>query len=336
MDEVANALKKEDSGLKKIAYDLLDYNTLAQCFTAGEIAKSVLEVLSPAMQDREAFSELADEKGVEKVTLEDAIDFALNDFDFNSNFLYTLFDNANDKEIEKFEDNYEEKNVDVSEVVDTTLSKDSSVRKQLEADLNVTRSAYKHDEAGADEDGVKSVRNLLDNDDKVNEELKCNKLFEVDLGDRDNAFVYVDGQVLVGGKDESHSQILNRYLGNNNISKKRIRSLDTVEGIDSKEPAAFGHISENIAFIQVVENCSEQEVVNALKENNYKKIYFYNYENAELVRLAMKRLGAQELSNIEELIEKENCKDSVIKIIAENIDMVFDGTSHLEELKKKL
>ena len=39
------------------------------------------------------------------------------------------------------------------------------------------------------------------------------------------------------------------------------------------------------------------------------------------------------MNNINDLIQKENCSDSVIETIAENIDMAFEGMGNAEELK---
>lgn len=113
---------------------------------------------------------------------------------------------------------------------------------------------------------------LLDIKDKVGDTEPIE--FAVDLGNRDEAFVYLDGDLLFG-EGKSHTQIVNDYCEDhdlNNLSKdfERVDEKEVAD-VTNREQVAFGHIVEGMAFIETLFNVSLEEVLDAVKK--YKKVY---------------------------------------------------------------
>jgi hypothetical protein len=218
------------------------------------------------------------------------------------------------------------------DVLKGAIKANPNLKKKMEADLEVSRSEYEHKHSGS-RDGAMDADDLAHNDDKVGDTIELSKSFDVDLGNRDTPFIYLRGEVITGNRQDTHSDLINKYFETARVDRKMVRSLDAVDELEAGEPVAFGHIAKNMAFIQTMENCTVDEVKNALqKSGNYKKIYDYNFENCSI-----KRLAKEELLNVNELIEKENCKKKVIDFIADNIDMVFGtGTGKNAEKVKSI
>ena len=128
---------------------------------------------------------------------------------------------------------------------------------------------------------------LLNNEDNIGETIDVSQSFTVDIGAREAAFVYVDGKILIGENDEIHSDIINKYLGNSTKEKEYIRGDEAIQ-LTGDERIGFGHISNNIAFIETCCNVSPDEIKNALEQcgQSFTKIYSYDDINKRVQRLA--------------------------------------------------
>lgn len=137
---------------------------------------------------------------------------------------------------------------------------------------------------------VNNTEELLEEDDKVGDYTNISDILDVKT--RNSAFVYINGEIIEGDYNESHAQIINNYLqtnGDERLNDDWYRPTpNEVKYKTDAEQIAFGHIVDNMAFIETCENCSPEEVVQALEEDyEFSKIYYYNRSsNANLKRLA--------------------------------------------------
>ena len=127
---------------------------------------------------------------------------------------------------------------------------------------------------------------LVKNNDNVGDVEQISDIFTVDIGSRDYAFVYLFGKIMIGENDEIHSDIIKRYLNMQSDKKEYIRGDEAIQLTDD-ERIGFGHVSDNIAFIETCENVSSAEIKDALeKEYKFDKIYQLDTAQHEIVRLA--------------------------------------------------
>lgn len=123
----------------------------------------------------------------------------------------------------------------------------------------------------------KKVDNLSKLNDKpgdiVNIDVK-----KFDYYNRDKAFLYVDGKIYVG--DETHSDIVLRYFNKDN----QLRPNEN----DIGNEVVFGHIVNNIAFIDASESINPMNISNKIcNELDVKKAYLISLnDETKLVRLA--------------------------------------------------
>lgn len=125
--------------------------------------------------------------------------------------------------------------------------------------------------------------------DKINElsELNDNPGDIVDIDvkkfdyyNRDKAFLYVDGKIYVGSTDETHSDIVLRYFNKDN----QLRPNEN----DIGNEVVFGHIVNNIAFIDASESINPMNISNKIcDELDVKKVYLIPLnDETKLIRLA--------------------------------------------------
>ena len=135
------------------------------------------------------------------------------------------------------------------------------------------------------ENEVYSASSLLDLNDKKGDVTRV--LQVIDYFSRDGAFVYIDGEIVLGEANVPHQKILNDWLMQHNkeLLEKKYGDSDNVVRPTITETkyktgaksVAFGHIDNGMAFIETMENCTLQEVTNAL--GDYSKIYHYIRNN---------------------------------------------------------
>ena len=152
---------------------------------------------------------------------------------------------------------------------------------------------------------IDNVYRLSKINDKIGDSFEI--IEDVDYLSRDYAFMYLDGDILQGDAGETHSQIVNHYLrdmGKDTISddydeKKDFSrpSLRQIKHFTDAEHVGFGHILNDVGFIETIKNCSVEDVKNALQdEYDLKKIYMYirNF-NGDYVQRIAKRLKASSI-----------------------------------------
>ena len=126
-------------------------------------------------------------------------------------------------------------------------------------------------------------RKKVDNLSKLND--KPGDIVNIDVKNfdyynRDKAFLYVDGDIYIGETDETHSDIVSRYFNQDN-------QLRPDESNIGKE-VIFGHIVNNIAFIDASESINPMNISNEIQnELDVKKVYLISLDNeTKLIRIA--------------------------------------------------
>ena len=139
---------------------------------------------------------------------------------------------------------------------------------------------------------------IPDLDDNIGDVIEVDGI--IDIGTRDETFVYADGQVFIGDGASSHSQIIMQHLQEENenvtvpnpgeenffrMNKNRARSL-----LDATD-IAFGHILGDCCFIETIDGVDVNTVAKAVKEDveyGIDKVYQYNRDEYLARRVASK------------------------------------------------
>ena len=150
-----------------------------------------------------------------------------------------------------------------------------------------------------DEDSyeVKSLDEVAESDDKVGDVFSLSDTIDYDT--RDNAFIYIDGEIVESNNGETHSQLLQRYLEENDKNvpqdlrdRDQYRasrpSVTQTKKMTNADDVAFGHIVDDCAFIEVVSGgATIDDVANACKKD-YSKVYQYDGDNIKRVASSKK------------------------------------------------
>ena len=103
----------------------------------------------------------------------------------------------------------------------------------------------------------------------------------LDIVSRDTAFVYLDGTIIMGKPGETHSDIVSRELHHNYGPGRPYAHALPAEAV------AFGHIINDIGFVEVTEGCSKEEVASQLvSQYNIVKVYSEPDSSDKITRLA--------------------------------------------------
>ena len=155
-----------------------------------------------------------------------------------------------------------------------------------------------YDEKSANVDTWSDLSEL---DDNIGDTTEVESTENLDYDTRDAAFIYIAGDCIQGGHGETHAQILEKYLedvgkgdripkdfeGDGDIGGSR-PSQARMERLTGTKDIAFGHIVDNMAFIEVLESgANEDDVAKAcVKQLGVDKAYFYDTNNYLVQRLA--------------------------------------------------
>jgi hypothetical protein len=128
---------------------------------------------------------------------------------------------------------------------------------------------------------------------------------EIDLGNRSGNFIIIGDKLITGNSCATHSQLINKYIEkylhediDEDAGAWRVRDLDDFDGLSDDKSVVFGHIVDNMAFIETCIGYTVNEAVNILKnQGNFKKIYDYNHDNDKVTRLAKKLNNLINLDN---------------------------------------
>ncbi len=148
---------------------------------------------------------------------------------------------------------------------------------------------------------VDTWSDLSELDDNIGDTTEVDSTEDLDYDTRDAAFIYIAGDCIKGDSGETHAQILEKYLedvgkgdripkdfeGDGDIVRSR-PSQARMERLTGTKDIAFGHIVDNMAFIEVLESgANEDDVAKAcVKQLGVDKAYFYDTSNYLVQRLA--------------------------------------------------
>lgn len=135
-----------------------------------------------------------------------------------------------------------------------------------------------------------TIHDLKDKDDSIGEQTKLPPDSAViDVDSRDAAFAYINGEILIGEGKKTHGQLINDFFNSTGDSFYRDDAIDTINNNDKNAAFSCGHIIDNVAIIDSTENCTQQDVANALLDydSSICKVYFCPDEST-LTRIAKK------------------------------------------------
>lgn len=169
------------------------------------------------------------------------------------------------------------------------IKSNSSLYAELEEIFDDLKNSYMENLSDKREnernEGINGAQDLLNLDDSVGDTTQCDCSFTVDIGSRDAAFVYLNGEILVGSASDTHSAIIDKYM-NRPVEDIYIRGDEAV-GLTGDAKVGFGHIADDIAFIETCDNVSPEEIEEALKKSgDYTKIYSLTDWDKKVTRLA--------------------------------------------------
>jgi len=198
-----------------------------------------------------------------------------NNISLNTN----IFKYANEDEIPYLEE-------DLLKIQDELQNVLSTFNYIIESFFNKRNLAIKKDELGNEPLKKNELRDLID---KPGDEFKID--FDIYVGSRNQAFVYIDGKLAIGN---DHSQLTKELLQNN----EELPNYDAgrIDSYDLDIPVAFGHIINNFAFIEFVQNTTKQEVAeNIINNEHIEKVYDYSNTHKIITRLAKSIYNSNEL-----------------------------------------
>ena len=155
-------------------------------------------------------------------------------------------------------------------------------------------------EYNEEDNSVDDWSDLAEVDDKIGEQTNVKYGPILDYDTRDGAFVYIDGDVAYGEAGKTHGQILADYMeehGNEDMIPEDLKGDDIAGSrptqsrmrrlVDTNN-VAFGHIVDNMAFVEVLETgANEDDVAKACKKQlKVDKVYFLDNGNDIVKRLA--------------------------------------------------
>lgn len=177
----------------------------------------------------------------------------------------------------------------------TWIEKDYQIREYMNFILKYVKSAYRFPY-----DKQKKKINLEDLsgdlDDEIGDEYFLDENSIIDLGTRDSCFLFINDEVVFGGKGDIHQDLLEKYQFDHDMDfsepKSRMRTIGDTESLSpDTDSFSTGHIINNNAFIEITENCSFETVTQALlNTGKIDKVYKYdkNGNKTMLYRLASK------------------------------------------------
>ena len=147
-------------------------------------------------------------------------------------------------------------------------------------------------------DGISDLKELADKNIIKGTEFYLGSNINIDLNYRDNLFVFINNELLLGNKNQIHAELIEQYMNEHNITSEssigynRVRSLDDVPELKRLDSTlALGHGVNSIAFIEYISSGVLIDNLIGQLKNHYLKIYDYSFAKNKVVCLAKKLKG---------------------------------------------
>ena len=158
-----------------------------------------------------------------------------------------------------------------------------------------TWKQYMNNVANISKEKSKDLSNyLLSLDDEPGRNINTSDVDRIDIFNRDKPFMYYNGDILVGDEQGTHSEIVSDLLGYESDQFNRKRpDVKEIDDVDKEDSFGFGHIIDNIAFIDDfgMVNCTIDEIGNAVvNETSVEKAYTTPDEYASTFKRVAKKI----------------------------------------------
>lgn len=173
-------------------------------------------------------------------------------------------------------------------------------------------------------------RNLdeLYKDDDIGDEFEIDCV--IDNGTRDDAFAFIDGDIYFA---DEHYKAINQYLSKLHINEDFNERPTEQQLIELGPAIALGDVVDDYAFIErnMMFRCNVKDVLDKLSQF-FKKVYFYDYHNDTIKRVASMHKIFNEADYIDDKIGDALQLDEIID--SNNCDKTFvylDGNLYLSQ-----
>lgn len=285
--------------------DFNEFLNSPYCITEGGI-RDELEAFYPTRSGDDEMNETAYE-GLSNLDVDDYIDCITNNDLLLDEYENWLSDYNTEDELDVSSDCVSEmageltSKTDIEENFDNALNSYMSYCERHYSSFGEEDDDINIDlEYNEEDNSVDDWSDLAEVDDKIGEQTNVEDGRTLDYDTRDGAFVYIDGDVAYGEEGKTHGQILADYMeehGNEDMIPEDLKGDDIagsrptqsrMRRLVDTDNVAFGHIVDNMAFVEVLETgANEDDVVKACKKQlKVDKVYFLDNDNHIVKRLA--------------------------------------------------
>ena len=285
--------------------DFNEFLNSPYCITEGGI-RDELEAFYPTRSGDDEMNETAYE-GLSNLDVDDYIDCITNNDLLLDEYENWLSDYNTEDKLDVSSDCVSEiageltRKTDIEENFDNALNSYMSYCERHYSGFGEENDDINIDlEYNEEDNSVDDWSDLAEVDDKIGEQTNVEDGRTLDYDTRDGAFVYIDGDIAYGEEGKTHGQILADYmeeLGNEDMIPEDLKGDDIagsrptqsrMRRLVDTDNVAFGHIVDNMAFVEVLETgANEDDVVKACKKQlKVDKVYFLDNDNHIVKRLA--------------------------------------------------
>jgi len=285
--------------------DFNEFLNSPYCITEGGI-RDELEENYPTCRGDDIMNEIAYE-GLSNLDVNDYIDDITNNDLLLDEYKNWLSDYNTEDELDVSSDCVSEMAEELTSKTDIEENFDKALNSYVSyCERNYSGFGEEDDDITLDleyneeDNSVDDWSDLAKVDDKIGEQTNVEFGTRLDYDTRDGAFVYIDGDVAYGEEGKTHGQILADYMeehGNEDMIPEDLKGDDIAGSRPSQsrmrrlvdtDNVAFGHIVDNMAFVEVLATgANEDDVAKACKKQlKVDKVYFLDNYSGVVKRLA--------------------------------------------------
>ena len=134
---------------------------------------------------------------------------------------------------------------------------------------------------------IRDPHDLYKLQDEIDQVTQLDPNFSLNYKNRHQAFIYINGELLVSTNETQHINLMQDYMTKHHIDDKYYFNADVLK--QNNCTYAYGHILYGIALIYATINISYNEVAQKLAQYSRSKVYVFNNFNKTIKRLANKK-----------------------------------------------